>query len=351
MGNLHHIPTRYRVYFLVLLYIYFLPIQKEKLDLSLIMKYIIRKLQSEDLSAAVNLFIKSYESERESSPLLPPEQDRFKLISDSLKCIINNPSVAIFEDSTLVSFMITKGYFKFKGQKAAMIPEYGHSSIAKDKKKLYQLMYMKMAEYWIRENVHLHLIGHFANDITVKEILFQLGFGAILAERLRDLSPVKVRKPIEINSIDDPADLLEIQIEHNAFYTSSPIFITKSLDLQIIKRDLEEQFSSGLKTLAYRENGEIAAYMIVGESGIDEEGFLLQHSNSAALHSAFIKPHLRGTGIGTALLNGAISLAGEKGYERMMVEHETANYFGGNFWSKYFDPYIYFSMRYIDNSI
>jgi hypothetical protein len=37
--------------------------------------------------------------------------------------------------------------------------------------------------------------------------------------------------------------------------------------------------------------------------------------------------------------------------ERVFVEHETANFYGGNFWCTYFNPYVYASMRYIDTTL
>ena len=54
---------------------------------------------------------------------------------------------------------------------------------------------------------------------------------------------------------------------------------------------------------------------------------------------------------GTALLNRAIQWAQAQGYARLFVEHETANFYGSHFWHKHFTPYLYFSMRYVDNTI
>jgi GNAT superfamily N-acetyltransferase len=83
----------------------------------------------------------------------------------------------------------------------------------------------------------------------------------------------------------------------------------------------------------------------------DGEGFLLQKTNTAQVKSMYARPGLRGKGIGLALLQKAIEWAQQNHYERLFVEHETANFYGGRFWSKYFTPYVYFSMRYIDIAI
>jgi GNAT superfamily N-acetyltransferase len=59
----------------------------------------------------------------------------------------------------------------------------------------------------------------------------------------------------------------------------------------------------------------------------------------------------RGKGIGMALLQRAIEWSHQQGYERLFVEHETANVYGGNFWRTHFTPYVYASMRYIDTTL
>ncbi len=91
--------------------------------------------------------------------------------------------------------------------------------------------------------------------------------------------------------------------------------------------------------------------MILGKSAISAEGFLLQHTNTAQIKSAFARPGARGQGIGRALLQYAIEWSRQGGYERLFVEHETANLSGGAFWRKHFTPFVYFSMRYIDLTI
>jgi GNAT superfamily N-acetyltransferase len=91
--------------------------------------------------------------------------------------------------------------------------------------------------------------------------------------------------------------------------------------------------------------------MIVGESTIDGEGFLLAQTNTAQIKSAYARPEVRGKGVGAALLQHAIEWSQQQGYDRIFVEHETANIYGGNFWGTYFSPYLYASMRYTDTTL
>jgi hypothetical protein len=50
----------------------------------------------------------------------------------------------------------------------------------------------------VRQGVQLHLIGHFAHDAATTAALFDLGFGAIVRERLRDLFDVVVADAVTL---------------------------------------------------------------------------------------------------------------------------------------------------------
>jgi GNAT superfamily N-acetyltransferase len=112
--------------------------------------------------------------------------------------------------------------------------------------------------------------------------------------------------------------------------------------------ELEAHAQQGDVFFVYDEQDEPCAYMIVGESTIGGEGFLLEQTNTAQIKSAYVRPEVRGKGIGAALLQRAIAWSQQQGYARVFVEHETANVYGGNFWCTYFSPYLYASKRYID---
>ncbi len=319
------------------------------------MTYHIKDFSAEDIPSAVELFLQNYMREKEINTLMPDKiiMDP-QLIIHSLKSQARNPGVAVFSNGTLVAYMLTGATFTFKNQKAAIIPEYGHSAIDENRRELYRLMYMKLSSRWIEQNIHLHIIGHFAHDGGLNDTLFQLGFGAILSENLRDFSPVKSDQDIIIKYENDPVKLLELAQEHRQFYPKAPIFIKKNTEPEAIISDLKNNLENGDKFLIYYENDIPAGYFSVGTSNnnsIHSEGFLLQDTNTTQVKSAFIKPSFRGKGVGAALLNEVITWARNNGFDRLFVEYETANYYGGKFWAKHFSSYLYFSMRYIDNTI
>jgi len=317
-------------------------------------QYNVVPFTQEHLESAVKLFVEGYKQERDSSPLLPSRViDEPDWIRSSLRSLVTNPGVAVLHEGQLAAFMLTGFQFPFKGQKAVQVPEYCHASILSDREELYQIMYMRLAGEWAESYIHLHIIGHFAHDTVLQASLYRLGFGAILAEELRDFSEVHGVREMHIVEEADVGRLLDIDIEHSHYYRGAPIFILKNTGRNEHLTALESAARQGDTFFVYYEHHEPCAYLSVGESatGTGEEGFLLRGTNTAQIKSAYTRQHVRRTGIGKALLQRAIDWSKEHGYERLFVEHETANYFGGNFWSGYFTPYLYYSMRYIDNAI
>ena len=151
------------------------------------------------LEQAVNLFINSFRDEQESNTLLPSRViNEPEWILNTLKSLIANPGVAVIEKNQLVAYMLTGFLFSFKGQNAVLVPEYCHSSVLTERKELYQRMYMHLADEWAKNRRHLHIIGHFAHDSLLQDTLYQLGFGAFLAERIRDFSMVHEINEAEI---------------------------------------------------------------------------------------------------------------------------------------------------------
>ncbi|MDC7218514.1 MAG: GNAT family N-acetyltransferase [Spirochaetales bacterium] len=321
------------------------------------MGIIVKKFTEDHIDRAVDIFSKIYSWEREVSPLLPPhpltEPDR---IGNALRLLIQTgPGISLFEDDRMIAYMITGDRFDCKGQKAVMIPEYAHGAeIDMDLawEPIYRQMYKELAAQWLKEGIHLHFIGFMAHDQELKDILFQLGFGGYLTERIRDLSDIMtVGGSFSIEPSDEPEELYELRKDQYAGFESSPIFMKKKPCREALVRDLQKFNDEGDALFVYRSDNGIGAYMAVGESVGQGEGFLLRNTRTAQIKSAYVKPDLRNQGIGLNLLKKSIQWAREEGFDALFVEHETANSEGSAFWGKHFDPYVHFAMRYIDNTL
>jgi len=316
--------------------------------------YQIAPFTEDHVGAAVELFACDYRREQEQSALLPSQTiDNADSVRDTIKPLLPNPGVVVLQDNHVVAFMLSGYWFPFKGQKAVIVPEYCHASILPDRRELYQIMYMRLAQEWIGSHTHLHIIGHFAHNTILWESLYQLGFGAIIAEALRDLSRVQGAHTTDIVEETDIERLLDISIEDSRYYRDAPIFLVRETKTDERRAILESSIREGNAYFAFYGSDGADAYLGVGESasGTLKEGFLLGDTRTAEIKDAFVKPHIRGKGIGKSLLQCAVDWSIEHGYERLFVEFETANYFGGNFWRRHFTPYLYFSMRYIDSTI
>jgi GNAT superfamily N-acetyltransferase len=314
--------------------------------------YQIKDFSVKDIPDAVDLFLQSYKREKDRNRMLPETiVTDPQLIITSLNSHVQNPGVAAFSNNRLIGYMLTGNSFHFKNQNAAMVPEYGHSVIHENRQELYKLMYMRLSSRWIQQNIHLHIVGHFTHDKVLTDTLFQLGFGAIISEKLRDLSPVVSDPNIVIQVEMNPQKITELEQELRCYARTAPIFIDKNTDPEVIKSDLTNQMKNGDMFLVCYVNDIPVGYFCIGTSTKNGEGFLLQDTNTAQVKSAFITSSFRRKGIGTALLNEAVTWARNNGFDRLFVEHETANYSGSKFWEKYFTSYLYFAIRYINNAI
>jgi GNAT superfamily N-acetyltransferase len=316
------------------------------------MTYSLVPFTQQHLDSAIELFLKGYSEEKLNNPFLPSRAlDDPSWIRTKLQSALYNPGVVVVEDNKLLAYLVSGDFFFRKGQQAAFVPEYGHSAINERKQRLYQIMYQALAQEWLNRGCHLHLIGHFAHDNLLQTTLYHFGFGLLIAERLRDDSSLGRFPGKTIKEIHNPSELINLHMEHIRYYSESPIFISRSTDSTSALDDLRTHAQNGDAIFTYYDQSEPCAYMIVGESSNTGEGFLLQNTKTAQIKSAYARTEFRGIGIGEALLQHAIQWAQQHGYERVFVEHETANVAGGNFWSKYFTPYLYFSMRYIDSTL
>lgn len=316
------------------------------------MTYAIVPFTQQHIDSAVELFLKEYSQEKLHNPCLPSRAtDERNWIRTKLQSKLSNPGVAVFDGNNLLAYMVTGEYFTSRGQQSAFVPEYGHSAVTEKKQYLYQIIYRALAQKWLNWHCHLHFIGHFAHDTLLQGTLYQLGFGLVVAERLRDCTLLDGFQEKSIKEVQDLSELIDLHMEHIRYYSESPIFISRSTDHSSALDDLKTHAQNRDVIFVYYDQSEPCAYLIVGESSNKGEGFLLQKTKTAQIKSAYAQSEYRGIGIGGALLKHAIQWAQQQGYERVFVEHETANIFGANFWSKHFTPYLNFSIRYIDNSL
>jgi GNAT superfamily N-acetyltransferase len=189
----------------------------------------------------------------------------------------------------------------------------------------------------------------FANDLALRDTLYQLGFGAFLIERLRDLSAVDAAPGVEVVEERDFQTIAGIDADHRRYYRGSPIFLMKDDSPAAVRSALAAHQDRGDALFVYRQDGRSKGYFVVGHCAGKNQGFLLQGSGTAQVLSAYAEPEVRGRGVGRALLGACVQWASRQGCSRLLVEHETANLSGSRFWQRHFDPYLCFSTRYVED--
>lgn len=307
------------------------------------------------------LFRDAYLRARRTIPLLPElTEDHEARLRRRVERAFAHGGVAAWRGDVLRGFMVAGPPFAFRGSTAALVPEYGHAVAAGEEAALVGPLYAAVAERLADEGVPLHLIGHFAADAVTASSLFELGFGAVVRERLRDLSDVVVADATRadheawlarVERIPHAAPwdaLAPLAAEHAAYYSESPLFMTKDASLEAASADLDAHRSAGDAAFLVRDGDAPLAYLIVGRCPGETEGRLLAETATAQVRSAFVVPAARRGGIGGALLQHAVAWARDAGFERLFVEHETANLLGAPFWGRHFASFLVFSMRYVD---
>ena len=305
------------------------------------------------------LFRAAYRRARRAGPLIPAlTSDQEDRLRDRVELAFSVGGVAAVRDGRLVGYMIASPIFEMRGLGATLIPEHGHAVAEGQEAALYGPLYARVIEARVRDGAQLHLIGRFDGDDATRLALEDLGFGAVVDERLRDLTDVPggtVDDPdLRIESLPPDVrwdEVAEIAAEHAAYYQGSPIFLAKELGVDAAREDLEGHRRAGDRLFVARIGGAIVAYLIVGACVGRTEGRLVAGTRTAQVRSAYARPRSRRLGIGSALLQRAVAWARDAGHERLFVEHETANLEGGAFWRRHFAPYLRFSMRYVERTL
>jgi GNAT superfamily N-acetyltransferase len=302
------------------------------------------------LDEATDLFLKVYRQERRHCRTLPsmPFGDETRLW-EGIAALAETGGVAAFEDGTLIGYLFHGYQFTFKGQTTVMVPEIGHAAALNASTAIYPKMLAHVGNFWSEQRASLHILGYLAHDADLETLLYRFGYGQILTERLRDLSAVGSGPEIDVEEGDDLDALAALDAEHRRYYAGSPIFVNKPAgDRETIIRDLDEERERGSVFFVHSRDGHPVGYFVVGPSAPDGEGLLLRATNSAQIRGAYVQPAYRSQGIGRALLDTCLRWADAQGFDRLLVEHESANLPGRAFWGRYFTPFVRYTMRYVE---
>ncbi len=310
----------------------------------------IRCLETADVPEALRLLQDAYARQRKLSPMLPETIMRdAALAAPSIREAVANGAVGALRSGCLIGYMGISATFGFKGQRAVLVNELSHAAEAAEVQEVYSALYEALGSQPPMATSGLHIVAHFSGEQALAARLYSLGFGQFLAEEVRDLSEVPAGSAASgVRLLVDLDRLRDLEAEHRRYYRRSPIYVWKDDSPDSVRAGLEEWEGPETAVFAYAEHDSPLGYFAVSAcTGLDE-GRILRKTNSAQILSAYVTDAARGRGVGKALLNRCILWARERGFERIMVEHETANLFGSAFWGRYFRPYLHCVMRYAE---
>ncbi|MFO7990736.1 MAG: GNAT family N-acetyltransferase [Thermoplasmata archaeon] len=305
----------------------------------------IQEFDEDHIQKAAELFVSSYEKQREKTPILPKKKSLYDDVTTALTNKLGRRGFAAFEDGEMIGYMIETGSAEnFMGKRTAFsLGLYSHSAVEDNRERIYQKLYERLSDTWIKKGYHAHIFSFWARDETLLFTLFRLGFGMTHFELMRDLSlPEKVQTTISIRRLDTALPIKKLEMEHREYYPKAPLFWLPWEDYSF-----QEEFQGCL--LGAYDGDKIVAYMHLKTD--DAETPLLASEDTCRVASAYAEHDYRGKGVGTALLREAVLWAKESDLKRLYVEGESANIQGGNFWMKHFEPVVYTVRRCVDERI
>jgi len=303
--------------------------------------YQITLMQKGDIPQAMALWHNQY-LKHCSREFLPDFWDggQKEMESFLLHQIKNSNAIVAIKDGQTTGYL-TWIYADFHSEKSAFCPIVGHAAIEEEKEQIYRALYNYASQKWIENNAFNHLWMIFRDDALLKNMLYDIGFGAHVMDTCQKTSDVslKVNSPYRISTatLEDVNILYSLMEESRIYYVSPPIFL---------KRDVytKEMISSFIKDnivfIAWDGNIPMGFFGLTRSERYNIETLAVPGSGLIAGLGAYIKEEYRGRGIGKRLLKEVFDYCQEVSIPYLHLSYETANPFANRFWPKYFKPAI-----------
>lgn len=311
----------------------------------------LRPFEEKYIEDSAKLFAERYRTERKYMSLLPARYENYNttlpLLDEQIK---KTPGVVAIENGKLTGYLIGRSLPLWRGRRSVFVPFWSHSVEGENRKKTYQQMYASLSSEWVANGYFTHLISVLTHDEEIVDTLFWLGFGMAAVDAMRDVRNIKspfADVEIRLATLDDLDMVVSLSHELARYMTGPPIFMAMT---EKTGREFHEKWL--LKPLHSRWlascKGKVVSNMKICPVN---EDFYITDEKTIWVKGAFTKEHMRGKGIGTALLKQALKWAQSHGYERCAVDFEGENALASAFWLRYFKPICFSLIRQIDKRI
>ncbi len=303
------------------------------------------------IPAAAELFITNYSCLREQVPLLPDHMADAALIADKLNHLIGaSPAFAAVDGDQFLGYIgaFFVDHFRDTDRKVAYCPEWGHGLLPNADQRIYRALYRMASAEWSAAGCHGHAISLLTHDPAIQKTWFWQGFGMIVVDALRSLTPVNDRQPqgytVRQATADDIPALVEIETEHWQHYAQPPLFMVSDN-----ARDADKfaEFLAGEQNSAWiatGDDGAVWSYMLFAGEGFGAAS-IVGSTTTTQIVGAYTLPAYRGRGAAVGVMNAALAYYAARNFDRCSVDFESFNPEASYFWMKYFEPVCYSLMR------
>ncbi len=309
----------------------------------------VKEVKKEYKEAALNLVLDSYQNLKKEISFLPKKSDFQQKFKDKIEHLFDNGlGVIALQKDKLIGFLIGYEVDELFGKdKGVYVPLYAHAAL-NNKNRVYQKMYTRAAELWIKRSCVNHALTIFTCDKDVINTFYWLGFGLRCIDGIRKVDLIEKSSHKNVKIIKAKSKEIELMDDlykkDNLYYGTSPLFMPVDQKSNIDK--LKKWFKKDNHHLwmALIED-RVVGYIRIEPTG---ETVISTYSKMMNITGAFVEEKYRNKRIGKLLLNEILIYLKKNNYMLCGVDFESFNISGSNFWTKYFKPYTYSVVRHIE---
>jgi ribosomal protein S18 acetylase RimI-like enzyme len=295
------------------------------------------------LGAAARIFAGRLRGLRRRVPSLPTRLTELDASLDLLQEELDpDRTLVALDDDTVVGYLGWREYADFRStrRRGAHSPEFGNAALAGRGAQVWRALYPVAASRWFSAGCQFHAVTCLAGDPALERALSESGFGLLLHDALRPMTPIDASSvrgmSVRPASARDAPALAELEVEHRRHYGTPPTLM--------VAPDPDPE--SDLRRLMATAPGGIW----VAESDGAPQGFLRFEPESfgavvislapttISITGAYVRPAWRGRGAARAMLAAAVEHYRQLGFERLAVDYETINPEALAFWPREFRP-------------
>lgn len=315
-------------------------------------EYNITNMQEADIDKAIEIWGSQYRRYCSSNDAFPVYwKNKTNELEEFLRDKIQNNRAIVAKLKGEVVGFLSYEEFHFNGEDTVFCPAIGHSAIEEHKESIYLSLYKTLSQRCVDKGVFNHMWTIFYNDIELRGVLFEVGYGSYLIDAFStvDVSDGNSCSCVVREATSEDINVLcELVEESREFYRSAPLFLRRD---KMSDGEISQVIEQGNVFIAW--DSDIAIGFINVSISEENNVFDMSTCNSGLIDEigAYIKPEYRGKNIGKALLESISKCCSNKNISSIHVDFETANLYGNKFWKKYFEPMLLSMRRTINKDI